>query len=533
MMSFIKSRSLLYLALILLTGLIACDKESEKEVLEPKFESFTLRPEFNSGLNEVVVGDRSGIEIKLTVPYNVSLNNLVVSFNYVGVKVEVNGVEQISNVTANDFSQPVTYTVFGINSEPREYTVTITKKLPQLPQVYVEVEGRQEYRDDEKETYKKITLKVMDPDNLYTSTTEFNAIGEMKGRGNSTWYGVPKKPYRIKLDEKSSLLSMSTDKNWALLANFYDKTLLRNLTAFEISKIVEMPWTPKSVSVDYYMNGTYRGVYTLTEHVRVSDERVNLNIVSQNDNSGDAVTGDYFLELDFHYDEPYRFRTNKKNLPIMFKDPEEPTTNQFNYVENFFNMAEEVLYSENFTDPVEGYRKYIDVPSFINYYIVQELAKNVDGNLRGSCYMALRKKGKIEFPLVWDFDLAFGNADHITWEQGATSSEWDGWFIKTQSPWFDRLFQDPQFVNELKSRWNELKPKLNMIPDFIKEHAHLLNDSQKRNFSPKPIGAGWSITDQQWNTSKIRGSYEKEVEYLINFVEKRLEWLDTNINALK
>lgn len=326
---------------------------------------------------------------------------------------------------------------------------------------------------------------------------------------------------------------MSTDKNWALLANFYDKTLLRNLTAFEISKIVEMPWTPKSVSVDYYMNGTYRGVYTLTEHVRVSDERVNLNIVSQNDNSGDAVTGDYFLELDFHYDEPYRFRTNKKNLPIMFKDPEEPTTNQFNYVENFFNMAEEVLYSENFTDPVEGYRKYIDVPSFINYYIVQELAKNVDGNLRGSCYMALRKKGKIEFPLVWDFDLAFGNADHITWEQGATSSEWDGWFIKTQSPWFDRLFQDPQFVNELKSRWNELKPELNMIPDFIKEHAHLLNDSQKRNFSPKPIGAGWSITDQQWNTSKIRGSYEKEVEYLINFVEKRLEWLDTNINALK
>ncbi|NMB49701.1 MAG: hypothetical protein GX997_04465 [Bacteroidales bacterium] len=253
MMSFIKSRSLLYLALILLTGLIACDKESEKEVLEPKFESFTLRPEFNSGLNEVVVGDRSGIEIKLTVPYNVSLNNLVVSFNYVGVKVEVNGVEQISNVTANDFSQPVTYTVFGINSEPREYTVTITKKLPQLPQVYVEVEGRQEYRDDEKETYKKITLKVMDPDNLYTSTTEFNAIGEMKGRGNSTWYGVPKKPYRIKLDEKSSLLSMSTDKNWALLANFYDKTLLRNLTAFEISKIVEMPWTPKSVSVDYYL----------------------------------------------------------------------------------------------------------------------------------------------------------------------------------------------------------------------------------------------------------------------------------------
>ena len=107
----------------------------------------------------------------------------------------------------------------------------------------------------------------------------------MKGRGNSTWYDVPKKPFRIKLGKKSSLLGMSTDKNWALLANFYDKTLLRNLTAFEISKIAEMSWTPNSISVDYYMNGTYRGVYTLTEHVSVTDERLNMELVSEDDNA--------------------------------------------------------------------------------------------------------------------------------------------------------------------------------------------------------------------------------------------------------
>jgi len=152
--------------------------------------------------------------------------------------------------------------------------------------------------------------------------------------------------------------------------------------------------------------------------------------------------------------------------------------------------------------------------------------------MRASCYMAIPKNGKLEFPLVWDFDLALGNADYITWEQGATSREWDGWFIKTCSPWYDRLFEDPEFVAELKTRWNELKPELNKLPDFIRERAELLDESQERNYSPKPYGAGWSITKPEWNTSIIRGSYDNEVNYLVFFVTKRLQWLDTNINGL-
>ena len=197
MMSFIKSRSLLYLALILLTGLIACDKESEKEVLEPKFESFTLRPEFNSGLNEVVVGDRSGIEIKLTVPYNVSLNNLVVSFNYVGVKVEVNGVEQISNVTANDFSQPVTYTVFElivnwrIHSYDNENFTAAAR--------YVDVKVVRSTGIMKKETYKKIESRT---DNLYIQVPQNYCHRRNERQRKFTWHGF-QKPYRIKLDEKA------------------------------------------------------------------------------------------------------------------------------------------------------------------------------------------------------------------------------------------------------------------------------------------------------------------------------------------
>lgn len=141
--------------------------------------------------------------------------------------------------------------------------------------------------------------------------------------------------------------------------------------------------------------------------------------------------------------------------------------------------------------------------------------------------------GKIEQPLVWDFDLAFGNADYITWEQGATSAGWDGWYIKTCSPWFDRLFEDPQFVEELKDRWNELKPQLDKLPSFIKEHALMLDDAQTRNFSTKETnGAGWDINKVDWNTSRVSGSYKAEINYLVTFVEKRIGWLDSNINKL-
>jgi len=146
--------------------------------------------------------------------------------------------------------------------------------------------------------------------------------------------------------------------------------------------------------------------------------------------------------------------------------------------------------------------------------------------------MALRRNGKIELPMVWDFDIAFGNADHITWEQGATSRGWDGWYIRTRSPWFDRLFLDPLFVDQLQERWVELKPELDRVPDYIRTHAAELNEAQERNYSPAPSGAGWSITKREWNTEIIRGSYKNEVDYLVEFVEKRLQWLDSNIMSL-
>ena len=506
---------------------ISCSDSSDVELSSiSTIESFSFQSNLNANLDEDVVGTISDNNITLLIPYNVSANRLIATFTYSGVTIQIEGKEQVSGVTVNSFDKPVVYTVVAEDGTKVNYTVTVTNKSSGIPSVYINTEGGAPILD--KENYVEATIKI-DGDGKYDN---FEGKTSIRGRGNSTW-GMPKKPYKLKLDTKAPLFGMNSHREWAVLANYFDKTFLRNITAFEISRIAEMSWTPSSVSFELYLNEAYQGVYTMTEQVTVSKDRFDIELVKPTDISGEALTGGYFLELDFHFDETYKFKTERAKLPIMFKDPKKPTVEQFNYVQSYYNLAEEVLYSENYRDSENGYRKYIDVESFINYYIVQELSKNVDGNMRGSCYMAIRRNGKIEQPLVWDFDLAFGNADYITWEQGASSAGWDGWYIKTCSPWFDRLFEDPQFVEELKDRWNELKPQLDKLPSFIKEHALMLDDAQTRNFSTKETnGAGWDINKVDWNTSRVSGSYKAEINYLVTFVEKRIGWLDSNINKL-
>ncbi len=408
--------------------------------------------------------------------------------------------------------------------------VTETEQETKIPIVTIETENHARIQD--KTNYVNCTVKISDEDKIYTDGTTFSAPGRIRGRGNSTW-DMPKKPYKIKLDEKAQLLGMSTDKEWVLLANYSDRSLLRNTTAFEISRIVGMDWTPRSRNVEVYLNGTYLGVYQLAEHVKVSKERCNLNLVSEDATEPDDLLADYLMELDFHYDATHQFHTHIASLPIMFKDPEQPNDAQFNYVQTCFNRAESALYAESFLDSTEGYSHYIDVESFLKYYIVQELSKNCDGNMRGSCYLALKSDGKIYQPFVWDFDIAFGNAKHITWEQGATSAGPDGWYIKTRSPWFDRFFKDPAFVSALKQKWNGLKSQLDKLPDYIQAQGDMLKFAAARNFRATSAGgAGWSIHDEIWPNYEDRGSYNAELKFLKDFVITRLKWLDENINAL-
>lgn len=366
----------------------------------------------------------------------------------------------------------------------------------------------------DKKNYVPGTITVSDPEKLYSDVAEFSGRMGIRGRGNSTW-SFPKKPWKIKLDEKASIFGMAADKEWCLLANYADRSLLRNVVAMHLSGICGFSWTPYMYSVEVYLNDEYQGVYTFCEHKKVSKSRVDI----------DLDAGDVYLEIEQQQDETTCWWTGM-GVPMMFSDPEEPSAELLTEVKQWFADFESSLYSADMTDPQKGYAAYIDVDSFIDYYIVQELAKNTDGNLRKSSFITKRKGGRLEMYHLWDFDLTFGNSGWLT--------DPEGFYIKDYNPncvigdnWYNRMFRDPAFVARLKARWNELMPQLSTIPDFIDEQAYSLGKAHKRNFEV------WDINEVvDWVGVSSLGSYEKEVEYLKEFYVERLEWLDRELNRL-
>ena len=490
--------------------------------------SFEFLAEDNLSLKSDLSCIIMGGKITGVFPENITQYVLKPSFTFRGKRMTVNGIEQISGESEQDFSRPIEYVLELLDGTTITYTVDIERPL-RFPTVYIHTDNNAPILD--KENYVPGTIRIEDPDCRYSNTPVYESRMGIRGRGNSTW-GMPKKPWKVKLDEKMRIFDISKDKEWALLANYADKTLLRNVVAMEISRICEMKWTPAMRSVDVYLNNEYQGCYTWTEHKKISDERVNIDVVGKNDNEGEALTGGYYFEIEQQMDETTCFMTGQ-GVPIMFSDPEEPTSAQLAYVKQYFQDFENALFGNNFTNPQEGYAKYIDVPSFINYYIIQELTKNIDGNLRKSSFLTKERGKKLEMYHVWDFDLTLGNCDYFPSMYPGVDNSATGWFIKNcslqgvNSGWFYRMFQDPNFVRELKVRWNSLKAQLRTIPDFIDMNAQLIDGSQERNF------VRWPILDEYvWPNAVVLGDYHKEVQYMKQFYLDRLEWLDGAINSL-
>ena len=400
------------------------------------------------------------------------------------------------------------------------------EKWQNIPIVRITTVNNAEILD--KKNYVDGTISIKDPECLYGSMTEFTADMGIRGRGNSTW-GFPKKPWKVKLDKAASILGMPADKEWALLANYTDRTLMRNVVAMKMSEICGFSWTPRMRHVEVYLNDVYQGVYTFCEHKKVSKDRININLAGPDDNSGDAVTGDYYIEIEAALDETVCWRTGM-GVPLQFSDPDEPTSAQIKYIKDLFEEFEAVLHSDYMADPERGYAAYIDVDSFINYYIVQEITKNIDGNLFKSGFITKEKGKKFETYHLWDFDLTLGNCGY---HHGSIGSGPDNfWILAVDSysqpgeNWFNLMMKDPAFVTRLKNRWNELKPEFDKIPNFIDEQAFILSKAAAHNFSE-----AWSIKEViTWVMMPSKGSYEAEVAYLKQFYTERLKWLDTEIN---
>jgi spore coat protein CotH len=437
------------------------------------------------------------------IPYYTKLESLIARFETNASMVKVGETIQISGVTANNFVEPVEYTVLHEDGSEETYTVEVTN-FTGLPVLFI-------YTDNKE--------PIASKDNYVNGTIFFDGAGEfenltapmrIKGRGNSTW-SMPKKPYRIKFDEKQSMAGFPANKDWVLLANYADKTSLRTEVAFNISRNTSLEYTPRTQHVEVFINDVYNGTYVLTEQLKIGKDRIN-------------VTDDgYLLEVDqlSKLDEGDVYFTTDRIL-LNIKDPDvELNSERYNWIRDFVIAAENALYGVNFKDPQNGYAKYIDVGSFVDWYLVNEITKNNDAKFFSSCYMNITPGGKLKMGPVWDYDLALGNVNY--------NNNYDptGFWIKN-SKWISRLFEDPAFVELVKERYNNLRGIiLNNIIAELNQDASYLSWSMIENNNK--WGTLYTYT---WPNDAIWGSYNNEIQYLKTWLSQRISWLDKAINDL-
>jgi hypothetical protein len=369
-----------------------------------------------------------------------------------------------------------------------------------------------------RETYVPGTWRLIGPDSTILSEGRL----DIRGRGNSTWT-MPKKPYRLRLGAGTPLLGMPANRHWALLANHADKTLLRNDLVFDLARRLGDAWVPRSRFVHLQLNGRYDGVYQLTEHIRVDAARVDIPELTIADTTAPAITGGYLLEVDELRGEEFCWETPRAAMPVCAKSPEtlrrpgwEPHRA---YITGYLRDAEDALFGPAFRDPQRGYAAYIDVASAIDYFLVNELVRNVDGNMRRSTFLTKPRGEKLHFGPLWDFDITLGNVNY----DGADATA--GWQIRP-APWFTRLWQDPAFERRVKTRWQQLRSDGTIAAwrQSILTRWDYMSVEQRRNFERWPILNTWV-----WPNRIVPGSYDGEMAALQEWLAARISWLDTQL----
>lgn len=352
---------------------------------------------------------------------------------------------------------------------------------------------------------------------LTTPGSQTEARGRIRGRGNATWT-YEKKPYKIKLDESLSLCGMPANRDWVLLAEYCDKSLLRTMWMCALSDAVGMPYTIRFQYIELTLNGEYLGIYLLSEQIEKARNRVN-------------IADDGYIIEDDHYwgDEPLSF-TNTQGKRYTFKYPdakdEEITrvSESYYFIRDYVRNMEETLYGPSFCDPEQGYRAWLDVDTFVKWYLANELLGNYDPNF----YYVMPTRGArlMMYPL-WDFEWSLGlagrAANGLGWAEPPFESPADI-EIWSRDKYFERLFQDPAFVDEVRAQWATLKLSLPDVKDRVRKAAETISVAQKHNFER------WPILDQYVSVGLIAlGSWEAEVDYLEDFFDRRVAWFDTFI----
>lgn len=393
-----------------------------------------------------------------------------------------------------------------------------------LPTVLINTVNSQEPVDKETDITSNFII-------LNNNTVDTDKPGTVRERGNGS-RTFPKKPWRIKFDKKQNILDAPAKaKKWTLINNYGDKTLMRNLLAFDIAKRLKMKYVPYARPVDVFLNGEYKGTYQLCDQIEINPNRLDITEMEATDISGENLTGGYLYELDaYAYEEPEgEWFYSSRSIPVTIKSPDAGgTTEQYNYLKNYFNNFETRLFASNFMDPVNGYRAVFDNDSFLRHFIVGELSANTDTYWSVYQYKE-RNDPKIYTGPVWDFDLAFEN-DSRTYPVNNIN----GYLYNSNRAsaangvrnFVNRIIvSDTGSAAEISKIWSLARndnglnaENLCALADSL---AIELSESQKLNF------LRWPILNQLVHMNpRILGSFEAEVEGVKTFLKARFPKLD-------
>lgn len=368
---------------------------------------------------------------------------------------------------------------------------------------------------------------------------DYEGMVSIHPRGNTSLH-QPKQSFTLHtLDSqtnqiKVSLLGLPQEADWVLYAPYEDKTLLRDVLAFELARNMGR-YAPRTKFVELFIHTSnralsmndYAGVYVLIEKIKRGKDRVNISKLEPQDHAESEISGGYIIKRDHDDRQQRRFYTDHGG-PYFYVYPkaEEITSVQRKWLRDYFNSFEAALYGENFRDPKRGYAAYLDVDSFIDAHWLVEATKNVDG-LRYSAFLTKERGGKLKLEPPWDWNRSFGNANYYGgWQvQGWYSSH-----LRTNEiSWYRRLQEDPEFMERCKQRWANLRSdifnpqKINARIDTL---AAQLEEAQQRNF------ARWPILGQQITCNYYVGdSFKDEVRWLKNWIEQRIAWIDGHLGS--
>lgn len=360
-------------------------------------------------------------------------------------------------------------------------------------------------------------------------------------RGNSS-QGMPKKPYSIEFRDAAgndldvSILGLPEESDFVLQANFSDKTQMRNALAFE--KFRQMGhYATRTRFCEVMIDGSYQGTYVLIEDIKRDKNRLDIAKLDPEDLTGSDLTGGYILRIDWDRTPGWESNYTQPNNPNvrtrfqhLYPKWDEIQPEQQDYIRNYVGSFEDALAGNDFEDPEQGWRFYADELSFVDYLILNEISRNVDG-YRLSTYFYKDRDGKLSMGPPWDYDLAWYNADYC---DGFLTSGWayninyicDG--DKNVPFWWERLMEDAQFRENLACRWSSLRQgTLNnlSLKNTIDSMALVINEAQQRNFRQWPI-----LGVYVWpNPGVLPVTYAGEVQKMRNWIYQRAAWMDNEL----